>query len=144
VSRIAIPVDLRRRVAELDGGSCAYCATSQRIVGPILEIDHVVPRARGGPAEEANLCLACPMCNGHKADRTSGVDPEGGLSAPLYNPRRERWADHFEWAEEGAMVRGKTASGRATVAALQMNHVEVVAARRLWMAAGWHPPAKKA
>ena len=69
MSRTAISPELRRRVAELDRGRCAYCATSQRIIGPILEIDHIVPRARDGPGEETNLCLACPMCNGHKADR---------------------------------------------------------------------------
>lgn len=80
------------------------------------------------------------MCNGHKADRTSAVDPEGGLSARFYHPRQDHWADHFEWADEGATLRGKTPIGRATVAALQMNHVEIVAARRLWVAAGWHPP----
>ena len=141
MSRTAISPELRRRVAELDRGRCAYCATSQRIIGPILEIDHIVPRARGGPGKETNLCSACPMCNGHKADRASAGDPEGGLAAPFYHPRRDRWADHFEWADNGAIVQGKTPIGRATVAALQMNHVEIVAARRLWAAAGWHPPA---
>ncbi|MFQ5592915.1 MAG: hypothetical protein ACE5HA_02075 [Anaerolineae bacterium] len=44
------------------------------------------------------------------------------------------------WIEEGAVIQGITATGRATVSALQMNHPDVVAVRRLWVIAGWHPP----
>jgi hypothetical protein len=125
---------------ELDGFRCAYCMTSMRIVGPLLEVDHVVPRARGGATEEANLCLACPMCNGHKADRGAAVDPVSGLSVRLYHPRQDSWAEHFAWTEDGTIVRGTTPIGRATVAVLQVNHEDIVAARRLWVAVGWHPP----
>ncbi len=44
------------------------------------------------------------------------------------------------WIEGGVSILGKTAKGRATVAALNMNHPDVVLARRLWVSAGWHPP----
>jgi hypothetical protein len=80
------------------------------------------------------------VCNSHKADRIEAVDPESGETVRLFNPRTDRWGDHFEWIEEGALVRGKTPIGRATVAALNMNHPDIVAARRLWIVAGWHPP----
>jgi hypothetical protein len=40
------------------------------------------------------------------------------------------------------MIRGKTPQGRATVVALQMKHQDIVAARRLWVIAGWHPPTE--
>jgi 5-methylcytosine-specific restriction endonuclease McrA len=111
-----IPSELRSRVVELDRSRCAYCMTSMRVVGPLLEIDHIVPRAKGGATEEANL------------------------SVRLYHPRQDSWAAHFAWTEHGTTVRGTTPSGRATVAALQMNHQDIVAARRLWVAVGWHPP----
>jgi len=39
------------------------------------------------------------------------------------------------------MIEGRTAVGRATVTALNMNHPDIVAARRLWIEVGWHPPA---
>jgi hypothetical protein len=32
--------------------------------------------------------------------------------------------------------------GRATVDALKLNNPEIVAARVLWVGAGWHPPAE--
>jgi len=30
---------------------------------------------------------------------------------PLFNPRTERWNEHFEWVEAGAVMRGKTPQG---------------------------------
>ena len=131
---------LRRRVAEAARHRCGYCLTAQRIIGPLLEIEHIVPEAHGGSDDEQNLFLACPMCNSHKADRQEAVDPDTLVLVGLFNPRTEVWHEHFEWIEDGTVIRGKTPSGRATVAALVMNHPDVVAARRLWVIAGWHPP----
>jgi hypothetical protein len=68
------------------------------------------------------------------------VDPDTGRNAPFFHPRTQKWEDHFEWIAGGAEIKGKTGEGRATVAALNMNHPDVVAARRLWCIAGWHPP----
>ena len=135
-----ISAALRQRVAETARFRCGYCLTSQRIIGPLLEIDHIIPEARGGTSDETNLFLACPMCNSHKADRREAVDAESHATVPLFNPRDELWDEHFAWIESGTIIRGKTPKGRATVAALQMNHPDIVAARRLWVVAGWHPP----
>jgi hypothetical protein len=132
---------VRQRVAETARYRCGYCLTSQQIIGPLLEIDHLFPEAHGGTSDESNLWLACPMCNGHKSDRINAVDPETEVTVALFNPRAEQWSDHFEWVEGGTVIRGKTPTGRATVAALQMNHPDVVSARKLWVSVGWHPPA---
>jgi hypothetical protein len=134
-----IPAGVRLRVAESSRFRCGYCLTSQRIVGPLLEIDHIIPEARGGTADEENLTLACPMCNSHKADRVEAWDAMSMAMTPLFNPRRDTWHEHFEWTDEGARIRGRTATGRATVSALAMNHPDIVSARRLWAIAGWHP-----
>jgi len=71
-----ISAALRQRVAETARFRCGYCLASQRIIGPLLELDHIVPEAHGGTSDEENLFLACPMCNSHKADRREAVDPE--------------------------------------------------------------------
>jgi hypothetical protein len=136
----AISATLRQRVAVAARFRCGYCLASQRTIGPLLEIDHIIPEARGGTSDEENLWLACPMCNSHKADRQGGIDPESLAPASSFNPRTEPWGDHFDWTEDGTIIRGRTPKGRATVAALQMNHPDMVAARRLWVLAGWHPP----
>jgi hypothetical protein len=140
MSRHYIPKAVRRKVARAAADRCGYCLTSQHIVGPLLEIDHIIPESLGGTADESNLWLACPTCNGAKADRTESVDPESGENVGLFNPRLDSWSEHFEWVEEGALISGRTAKGRATIIALNMNHPDIVAARRLWVAAGWHPP----
>jgi len=49
--------------------------------------------------------------------------------------------EHFRWDEGGRLIRGRTAIGRATEAALRLNRAELVEARGFWIEAGWHPPA---
>jgi hypothetical protein len=106
----------------------------------MLEIDHLNPKARGGTDAEANLWLACRMCNSFKRTQITARDPLSGRRVRLFNPRCQRWARHFQWSEDGTRILGRTACGRATVLALQLNHVMAVMVRREWVAAGWHPP----
>lgn len=138
--RRRVTVSLRNRVAQAARYRCGYCLTSERVVGPALEIDHLVPESRGGRTTEDNLWLACPLCNGHKADHVEAADPVTGEVVPLFNLRRQRWAEHFEWSADGTLILGRTPSGRATVEALKVNDPAMVASRRLWVIAGWHPP----
>jgi hypothetical protein len=140
MSNTHISPALRQRVSETSRYRCGYCLTSQRVIGPLLEIDHYIPESRGGSSEEENLWLACPICNKRKSDRIDTIDPESQTVVPIFNPRQQRWEEHFAWAEDGTVVQGLTAIGRATVAALQMNHPDIVAARQLWVSVGWHPP----
>ncbi|MCE7987368.1 MAG: hypothetical protein DYG89_39885 [Caldilinea sp. CFX5] len=51
----------------------------------------------------------------------SAIDPRTGRSAPLFNPRLQRWGDHFRRSRDQLRIYGRTASGRATVALLQFN-----------------------
>jgi 5-methylcytosine-specific restriction endonuclease McrA len=107
-----------------------------------MVVDHIVSEASGGETEIENLCLACHSCNEFKGARVASEDPMTGKTVALYHPRRQRWADHFRWSWDGGEVVGTTAIGRATVAALKMNHPIIVQARRRWGAVGWHPPAE--
>jgi len=105
-----------------------------------MHVEHIIPQAAGGPSTEENLWLACPLCNGHKGTQTHGTDPESGERVPLFNPRRQTWREHFRWSEDGTLIIGQTACGRATVVALQLNNEHLVRARRRCVMAGWHPP----
>ncbi len=135
-----IPDQLRARIREQADNRCGYCLSPQHLVLGQLEIDHIVPRAKGGTDDEDNLWLECRLCNGFKATQTEGRDPESGYLVNLFDPRRQRWREHFDWREDGARIIGKTPCGRATVIALQLNNWIAVMVRREWMAAGWHPP----
>jgi len=55
---------LRGAVLERDGWTCAYCGRET------AEVDHVAPRARGGPTIAINLVAACRPCNEAKGLRT--------------------------------------------------------------------------
>ncbi|HEY3227585.1 MAG TPA: hypothetical protein VGJ87_00105 [Roseiflexaceae bacterium] len=59
---------------------------------------------------------------------------------PLFNPRAQRWDEHFAWSDDGTQILGLTAIGRATIVALQLNRPLLVSARRRWVLVGWHPP----
>ena len=135
-----IPKPLREQVRTRAEHRCEYCQTSEWLSGIRCEIDHIIPLARDGPTTAENLCLACPSCNGHKQAKTHAVDPESGERVPLFHPRRQRWSDHFAWSEDGVVIAGLTACGRATIKALNLNHPLIVAARSIWVGAGRHPP----
>lgn len=128
---------LRRRVLERADFCCEYCRCCERVTGQPLHVDHIIPS--GGDTED-NLCAACASCNQSKLAATTGIDPETGQSASLFNPRTQRWNDHFEWLSEGVLIGGKTAVGRATIDRLKLNRDRLTRARRAWIDAQLHPP----
>lgn len=140
----SITDEMRARVRAQAGDRCGYCHSPQRYVLGPLEIDHITPLARGGTDDEENLWLACRICNGYKGIQTQGYDPVTGRQVRLFNPRQQRWTEHFAWSEDGTRIVGLTDCGRATVLARQLNNVIAVMVRREWVAAGWHPPEEDA
>lgn len=129
---------IRQQVYERAQGCCEYCQTTEANSGQTMHIDHINPQ--GDDALE-NLCLACWNCNSSKHKAISAVDPSTGEVTPLFNPRIERWADHFRWIDYGVRIEGLTPTGRATIERLKMNRSAIVVARQRWVAGGYHPPA---
>ena len=139
--RDRIPADVEERVRKDAHERCGYCLSPQRLVMERLEIEHIIPRAKGGTSDESNLWLSCPLCNRFKADRISARDPETEAVAPLFNPRTQRWSEHFRWSEDGLRMIGLTPTGRATVGALHLDDdPDALIVRAYWVLAGWHPP----
>src|SRR5262245_14856831 len=128
------------RVRKAAGNRCGYCLAPQHYVLQVLEIEHIVPTAKGGANHEANLWLACRLCNNAKGTKTHGVDHETNRRVRLFNPRKQRWQRHFYWSQDFVRVIGRTACGRAAVAALNLNNEIALAVRQNWVRAGWHPP----
>lgn len=110
----------RAHVRSRAGDRCEYCRSHQDDE-PFFrfQVEHVVARQHGGSDDASNLALACPHCNLHKGPNLAGLDPFDGALTPLFNPRQQRWEDHF--APRGPLVMGRTAIGRATVRVLNMN-----------------------
>ena len=146
MARVPISPELERRVREAAKHRCGYCLSQQQYMMAKLTIEHIIPRSTFAPDDpamhaETNLWLSCGFCNGHKSDKTQGVDPMTGETAALFNPRTQVWADHFRWSEDGLRVVGLTATGRATVVALHLdNDPDALTVRANWVSVGWHPP----
>jgi hypothetical protein len=117
------------------------CYTTEANTDQPMTVDHITPQAQGGETTFENLCFACRRCNEFKGSATSAQDPLTGETVALFHPRRQTWADHFQWDEPGALIVGLTAVGRATIVALNMNNSVIVDARRRWIGVGWHPPS---
>lgn len=131
---------LRREIRDVAGQRCGYCLSRQDLVLGVLEIEHIVPLTKGGTDEKANLWLSCSLCNRYKATQIAASDPQTDATVPLFNPRKDKWHDHFDWSSDGVLVLGSTARGRATIQALRLNNELAVEVRRNWVLAGWHPP----
>jgi hypothetical protein len=140
MSRTYVPKELRQKVAEQGRYRCGYCLTSELIVGYKMDIEHIIPETKGGLTVENNLWVCCKDCNVLKSSKTQAIDSITNEIVPLYNPRTQAWADHFEWSKEGDLIISKTVTGRVTVVELKLNRQVLVDARRRWVSAGWHPP----
>jgi hypothetical protein len=135
-----ISARLRREVVGRARNLCEYCRLQQELCPEPFEIEHIIPRALNGPTKLENLCLACPVCNNAKRDHIGARDEITGRRVRLFHPRLQVWDRHFRWSDDYGTVLGRTPVGRATVAALEMNHPRVVQIRLLWAALGLHPP----
>jgi hypothetical protein len=136
----SIPDDVRDRVRQRADNRCGYCRSRQEYVLGFLEIEHIIPKSRGGTDDEQNLWLACRLCNHYKGAQTQERDPQTGRLIGLFDPRRQQWRRHFRWSDDGLSILGRTACGRATVVALNINNLIAIIVRSHWVEAGWHPP----
>lgn len=131
---------VRAEVRERAGGCCEYCRHQEAYSSDSFAIDHVLPKSRGGSDESDNLSLACIGCNGRKYNKTDGIDPVSGRDAPLFNPRVDRWSEHFRWNADSTRIIGITAKGRATEQELALNRQNLVRLRTVLRRVGKHPP----
>jgi hypothetical protein len=133
-----IPEALRRLVFERAGGNCEYCLLDQRDSLYTREVDHIVPTKHRGQTTADNLCLSYLDCNRHRGSDFASFDPDTGEVALLYNPRRDRWDDHFRL--DGPIIEPVTPQGRVTVFLLKLNDELRIRARQSLMEIGHYPP----
>lgn len=133
-----IPVSLRRLVVQRADNRCEYCGISQIGQVATFHIDHIVPVVAGGGTTAENLALACVSCSLRKGARLEIKDLETGEVVSIFNPRQQVWKQHFVWKD--VQVVGLTATGRATVKALDLNRLIMLAIRTEEELLGRHPP----
>jgi hypothetical protein len=121
---------VRRRAVD----RCEYCRLPQHAVDGRFHVEHIVAQQHRQDDRPANLALACARCNFQKGTNLASVDPVTGEVVPIFNPRLDKWSEHF--AFRGSEIHGLTPTGRATVRLLQMNSRHRVELRSSLLAAG--------
>jgi 5-methylcytosine-specific restriction endonuclease McrA len=77
------------------GYRCAYCHQE----ATRWEVDHVIPRSRGGSNRVSNLALACPACNQEKGDQTAAEYGHPDVDAEAKIPLKDAAAvNSIRWA----------------------------------------------
>jgi len=105
----------RRNIYEHYGYKCCYCG--KKFPTEKLNIDHIIPRSRGGKTEWSNIVTSCIDCNlkkGNKTPREAGMK----LLIPPSRPQRrirlalvlnsqikiptswQKFIDHIYWNTE--------------------------------------------
>lgn len=138
--RRKIPENIQERVRDRANYLCEYCHASEQWQYVPFTIEHVIPLAHNGTDTLDNLALACFQCNRKKSDKNTAIDPQTGAEVPLFNPRQDKWNEHFIWASNGLSIVGVTLKGQATVATLVLNRERVINIRAADKAVGRHPP----
>ena len=122
-----IPESLRREVVQRAGDRCEYCLLPASLSFYPHEVDHVIAIKHGGATTADNLAFACWRCNRYKGTDLGSFDPRTGEHSFLFNPRTQKWEDHFN--QQGTQIIGKTSEGRTTVYLLKLNIQERIKER---------------
>ena len=75
----------RHNVFERDNNTCQYC--NKVFSREMLNLDHIMPRDRGGQTNWENIVCSCIPCNTRKGNR---LPHEAGMSL-IRKPKRPRW-----------------------------------------------------
>jgi hypothetical protein len=118
---------------------CEYCLCPEYFSPDPFESDHIIATAKGGSDDLNNLASACSGCNGSKNDAIQALDLASGQIVPLYNPRKDIWAEHFRWNEQYTQLIGISPIGRATIDRLRLNRPSVVNLRIILRQVGEFP-----
>ena len=135
-----VSLKVRQFVTNRASGCCEYCMSQENYASQSFSIEHILPLALGGDDDLENLALACQGCNNFKFTKLSALDSETNTVVSLFNPRKNRWNDHFQWNKHFTVIIGTTPIGRATIKALQLNRDNLINQRIVYRAYGIHPP----
>ncbi|MBY0227665.1 MAG: HNH endonuclease [Gemmataceae bacterium] len=134
-----IPAELRRLMVARAEGLCEYCliAVEDTFLGTAA--DHIISEKHGGPTAEENLAQACAACNNAKGSDVGSIDWATRQFHRFFNPRTDRWADHFRLGD--GIIEGVSPIGSVTARLLRFNDAARVLERRALGAAGRYPNA---
>lgn len=113
-----ISPELRQTIAARASLSCEYCLVAEVDTFYGCEVDHIISLKHGGSSELDNLAYACALCNRSKGSDIGSISTTGEFTR-FFNPRKDRWAEHF--VLENAIIRSLTTVGEVTAQILEFN-----------------------
>jgi HNH endonuclease len=131
--------ELRRLIAARANYLCEYCLVAEEDTYFGCEVDHIISVKHGGVTEAENLAYACAFCNRHKGSDIASISQHTGSLVRFYNPRIDRWADHFEL--DGLYIKSVSEIGEVTARILRFNDSEQILEREALSAIGRYPNA---
>jgi hypothetical protein len=132
-----VPAALRQRVWERASGLCEYCLLHERDDWLAFQIDHLISRKHGGRTAYSNLALACSDCNLAKGPDLGSLTRRSGVLMPFFNPRKDRWTDHFRL--NGHRIMTLTDTGEVTCRIMGLNSPKRLVKRQVISMAGRYP-----
>ena len=132
-----ISPEIRQIVASRANFICEYCLIAEEDAYFKHQVEHIISRKHGGSSELENLALACVFCNRYKGSDIASLIPETGELIRFYNPRVDRWREHFRLS--AVLIEPLTEISEATIRILQMNHDDQFLERQVLSRHGRYP-----
>jgi 5-methylcytosine-specific restriction endonuclease McrA len=132
-----ISAELRQLVAVRAKHRCEYCLIREEDTFFGCEVDHIISVKHGGTTVEDNLAYACMTCNRRKGSDLGSIPRPTGELVRFFNPRTDKWADHFEANDE--WLKPLTEIGEVTVRIFGFNTMERILERGELIALGRYP-----
>jgi hypothetical protein len=115
-----ISAELRQVVAARADFLCEYCLVAEENTFYGCEVDHIISLKHGGASDADNLAYACALCNRYKGSDIGSISWATGEFRRFFNPRTDRWAEHFHLEQE--FIKPLTLIGEVTARILEFNN----------------------
>jgi hypothetical protein len=134
-----ISAALRQLVAVRADYLCKYCLIHEDDTVFGCEVGHIISEKHGGATDSENLAYACAVCNRAKGSDVGSIVPHTGGFVRFFNPRIDRWAEHFTLA--GLTIVAISEIGQVTTRILDFNHSDRLLERQTLSEVGRYPSA---
>lgn len=132
-----LSAEIRLFVAARADYLCEYCLVAEEDTFFGCHVDHIISIKHRGETKAENLAYACAFCNRFKGSDIASLTSETGALIRFFNPRIDRWADHFQLG--GLLINSRSEIGEVTARILRFNDNERVLERQELNRMGRYP-----
>jgi len=141
MSTTYISAELRRIVVARAEGLCEYCLIHEDDTFFGCHVDHIISEKHGGLTQADNLAYACLFCNLHKGSDVGTFALGTQTLVRFFNPRVDRWSEHFAIDSDGISLLPLTDISEATARIFRFNSEERLLERQALRDVGRYPTA---